>query len=43
MEGFKVIHRRPFDDRSEVWKIVIAQTVLPQLLNWYHIVLRHCG
>ena len=43
MEGYEVIHSRAFEDGSEVWKIAIPETLLPQLLNWYHLVLGHCG
>ena len=43
MEGFEVIHSRSFEDGMEIWKIEIPQTLLPQLLNWYHLVLGHCG
>ena len=43
MEGYKVVHTHSFKDGIEMWKIAIPQTLLPQLLNWYHLVLGHCG
>ena len=43
MEGYKVVHTRLFKDRSEIWKITIPLTLLPQLLQWYHLVLGQCG
>ena len=43
MEGYEVVHARSFEDGMEVWKITIPETLLTQLLNWYHLVLGHCG
>ena len=43
IEGYEVVHFRTFDEGSEIWKIVIPPTLLPQLLKWYHLVLGHCG
>ena len=41
LEGYEVIHTRSWED--DIWKITIPNTLLPQLLTWYHIVLGHCG
>ena len=44
MEDYQVIHTCSFKDGLvEVWKIAIPITLLPQLLQWYHLVLGHCG
>ena len=41
LQGFKIIHARTRTDR--IWKIAIPNTLLPQLVTWYHLVLGHCG
>ena len=43
MEGYQVIHMRSFEDGEEIWKIAIPQTLLLQLLHWYHLVFGQCG
>ena len=41
IEGFKVIHTKPSNE--DIWKIAVPNTLLPQLLKWYHLVLGHYG
>ena len=44
IEQYEVIHICSTNmNGQQVWKIVIPNTLLPQLLKWYHLVLGHCG
>merc|ERR1712177_202732 len=45
MQGYGVICKSEKDIESNrsTWKIVIPETLLPNLLKWYHLVLGHCG
>ena len=41
MERYEVICYTSLETRQ--WKIVIPETLLPNVLRWYHLVLGHCG
>ena len=44
LERYEVIHVQSTDmNGQQIWKIAIPNTLLPQLLRWYHLVLGHCG
>ena len=45
MQGYKVVCKieTSIESGSSIWKIIIPESLIPDLLKWYHLVLGHCG
>ena len=43
MQGLEVICKMEQESDRSVWKIAMPESLVPDLLKWYHLVLGHCG